>query len=320
VQQTTVSQAALSATRGSSPGEVVDVNWVGDLELDFSEWGTKDLTRAVRIALGNPRLWRESQNELTQILTRKSVICRILKANPASNEMLEIVYPYEVGLKLTVDDCLALGLSGQALRDRLAFCSKWMADYWLSRVNGQKMTVVDLGGGSGRYGIEAIKLACLSPDVFKKRFRWICLDRDPEALRVGHILTNEAGVRSAFKFVPGNFFEPPTDSNDQGDLGVLIGVLCGMTPDEAIMCLKRIKTHMKPGAELLAATLKTQAFIEDPYTFRVLSNVLGWYLKPKTVDQVVEVFEKAGWEVNQVLSERNDGRPGQYAIVQALNI
>jgi hypothetical protein len=80
--------------------------------------------------------------------------------------------------------------------------------------------------------------------------------------------------------------------------------------------LRKVQPHFKPGGELIAATLLTKSFEEDPQSFRIYCNVLNWQLRPKTLDEVKGVFDSAGWKIRGISSERAGGQ-GQYAIVRA---
>ncbi|MFH1789690.1 MAG: hypothetical protein ABH832_01335 [bacterium] len=306
----------LSPGSDANQERVVNVEWLGTLKIDFTSWVC--LPEEVRIAVGDPNLWHESKQDLGRWFTSRSRICHILATNPASDEMLRIVYPYQHKLKKSADDFFALSLSGQALRNRLEFCTRWMAENWLSNINGRKMVVVDLGGGSGSYGILSMQRARLDPALFGERFIWRCVDLDKAALGAGQGMAKAMQVSKAFRFDQHNFVKDDSRPASEllADYGVLIGVLCGMTPEEAVFCLERAKIHLKPKAELFAATLLTRAFEEDPCVFRVLSNVLNWHLRPKTELQVRDIFHRAGWKIQEVYSER-DGGNGQYAIVHA---
>jgi SAM-dependent methyltransferase len=279
------------------------VSQLAEQWIDFSE--VECLPEEVRRYIGDPRLF--SLAGVLAYTTGHSKIAEILHQNPASDAMLRIVYPDTNGHPLTegLDKFLSRSLSGQALRDRLDFCSQWLADYF---VKSGKL-VVDLGGGSGSYAFEALRRSGQSPP----RFRWDILDLDLEAVVVAQLVARGAGLESAVTARHGNFMK---DVGPPADYAVMIGVLCGMDKATAVAVLKRAKAHLKPGGELLAATLLMRAFREDPRTFRILCNVGGWQLRPKEPAEVQQIFEDAGWQILSTMSERPGG-DGQYAIVHA---
>lgn len=275
------------------------------LHVDFA--GVDCLPLDIRELLADPAMFLDPR--VLAYTTGHSVIARILHTNPASDAMLRIVYPDTNGHPLTegLDRFLSRGLSGQALRDRLVFCSKWLADHFVR--DGAR--VVDLGGGSGSYAFESLKIKGQVP----AGFRWDILDLDLEALAVARIRA-ERDLASVVSVRQGNFMK---DMSAPADYAVMIGVLCGMDKATAATVLARTKAHLKPGGEIFAATLLQKAFDEDPRTFRILCNVGGWQLRPKALEQVVEVFTTAGWEIISIFSERSPHTAGcgQYAIVHA---
>lgn len=243
-----------------------------------------------------------------------SEVCRILFKNPADFEMLEIAYFGKSvrGKTNGVDKFLGESLSGQALRDRLRVVSDMTAN-WL--LNKQNIRVIDFGAGPAPYAIETIKK--LQGQV--NNLLWRCLDLDRLALAIGRERVADAGLDKIISFEEANFMSRdfyPESPDEQADFGLMIGILCGMTCEEATNCLRKVQPHFKKGGEIIAATLLKQSFEEDPQSFRIYCNVLNWQLRPKTTAEVRQVFENAGWKILNVSSERANGN-GQYAIVHA---
>jgi hypothetical protein len=277
--------------------------------LDFR--GIDCLPPRIQELLGDP-LTLDSPEKLQEVLsftTSNSEIAKILHNNPASDAMLRIVYPDFNGHPLTqgLDHFLSHSLSGQALRDRLQFCSSWIAEKFIQ----SHRRVIDLGGGSGSYAFEAFRIK----GVVQEGFCWDCVDLDSSAIQIGQDRATSANLQNSIIFRQGNFM---SDKSIEilADYGVLIGVLCGMDKETACTCLQRSRAHLKSGGEIFAATLLKQSFDEDPLTFRILCNVDGWQLRPKTKEDVKEVFISAGYKIIDIYSERPSGN-GQYAIVHA---
>lgn len=271
--------------------------------VDFSD--VECLPEDIRKIIADPSMFMSPR--VLAYTTSHSKIAEILRNNPASDAMLRIVYPDANGHPLTegLDRFLSRSLSGQALRDRLDFCSQWLADHF---VQSGKL-VVDLGGGSGSYAFEALR----RKGQLLPRFQWDILDLDLEAVVVAQLVARGAGLEAVVTARHGNFMK---DIGQPADYAVMIGVLCGMDKATAVAVLKRTKAHLKSGGELLAATLLMRAFREDPCTFRILCNVGGWQLRPKEPSEVQQIFEDAGWHIISIMSERSGG-DGQYAIVHA---
>ncbi|MFA5061810.1 MAG: methyltransferase domain-containing protein [Patescibacteria group bacterium] len=294
----------------SGPALSEQVEALGRLPVDFAE--VDCLPPEIKKLIADPVTW--SDPRVRGYTTTKSTIAHILAENPASDRMLQIVYPDTNGSPLVngLDRFLSRSLSGQALRDRLDFCSDWLADNFARR--GKR--IIDLGGGSGSYAFRVFRVHGLIP----AKFVWDILDLDLEALNVARMRAHDTGLDGVIQVRQGNFKHDSAILPEKADYAVLIGVLCGMDKDTARDVLCRAKDHLKPGGEMLAATLLQKAFDEDPRTFRILCNVGGWQLRPKTPEQVAEIFQLAGWEIiGDMMSERPDTKVGggQYAIVHA---
>lgn len=277
---------------------------LGKKTIDFSD--ADCLPADIRGLIANPATFTSS--EVLNFTTSHSAIAKILHENPASDRMLRIVYPDVNGQPLTegLDRFLSHSLAGQALRDRLDFCSNWLAENFVR----EDKSLIDLGGGSGSYAFEALQIK--KPP---SGFCWHVIDIDAESVIICRQRTSERGLAGIVEAQQGNFL---SSKSVQGlnDYAVLIGILCAMDHQTAVDCLKRLKIHLKSGAEIFAATLLQQAFDEDPRIFRILCNVGGWQLRPKTLPEVEKIFQEGGWKILEVMSERRN-RPGQYAIVHA---
>jgi len=281
---------------------------LGHQQIDFSdlEWMPEDIRRM----LGDPIGYEDPR--VLAWTTGNSLIARILHENPASDAMLRWVYPDRNGSPLAqpLDRILSRSPSGQALRDRLDICSVWLAEHFVCPGS----SVGDLGGGSASYAFPAYAYKGGAPPGHI----WEVVDLDPEALAIAEQRARDLGFEEVVRMRRVNFMRSESVTV-QHDFAVLIGVLCGMDITTAVRCLEAAKRHLKPGGEILAATLLQRAFDEDPRTFRVLCNVGGWQLRPKQLEQVLDIFRIAGWDVQSVFSERAPYTPGsgQYAIVHA---
>lgn len=280
------------------------VRVLGRQKIDFSNVSCLPLN--IQKLIADPNTF--SHPDVLAYTISHSIIAKILHENPASDRMLQIVYPDSHNNPLTkgLDYLLSQSLSGQALRDRLEVCSKWLAKNFIK--SGK--SIVDMGGGSGSYIFRALK------DInVPQKFYWEVIDTDDEAVHICRQQAVEKGLNDSVSARKDNFLSN-SSVRKKFDYAVLIGILCGMTRKMTINCLQKIKIHLKPGAELLIATLSQQAFKEDPQTFRILCNVGGWQLRPKTVQEIIEMCKEAGWTVQEVMSERKKA-PGQYVILHA---
>jgi hypothetical protein len=293
-----------------------DPNIIAELaqrHIDFS--GVPCFPPEIQAKLADPKDCNDL--EVLRFLLTNSEISRILFKNPADFEMLEMVY-FGVSIRTglngdCVDDWLSNSLPGQALRDRLAAVSSYLANH-MNQMNNASPYILDLGAGPGPYAFTT-----LPQTKNEKVVLWDCVDLDRYALAVGEIRAQEQNLQDIIQFRQSNFMSRgsyPSEENRRADLGVLVGILCGMTEEIAIDCLQKIKPHFKHGAEIVAATLLVKSFEEAPTVFRVLCNILGWQLKPKTLDEVRAIFKAAGYDIISILTEREDGN-GEYAIIHA---
>lgn len=292
------------------------VEWLAQQPLDFSavDW----VPEGIQEKVGNPAKWSDS--EVEKFFVQNSDVAAIIRHNPASLEMLELMYfgsdVHGQPLMKNGDFWFMSTLPAQALRDRLDFCTEWLADWIMSKgqVWSNGLRILDLGAGPGPYAFKTLKKLHFS----KSFLEWVCVDCDPLALEAGGKKATRKGLQEIVKFKNLNFLSgksyPVLGHNS--DLIVLIGILCGMSVDDAIFCLRKIKPYLRQGGEILAATLLKKAFLESPHVFRILSNVTGWCLRPKEWPTVRYIFNAAGYRILNEMSERRDG-DGEYAIVHA---
>jgi len=215
-----------------------------------------------------------------------------------------------------IDDWISRCLGGRALFDRLPRVSDMLAN-----LVSPGIKIKDLGAGSGSYAFRTLgMLRTAGVDIGE--IDWECVDLSDDAIQFGETRAREDGFSEAVTFSKSNFMSSKSypSETDRADLLILVGVLCGMTKDEAANCLRKIKPHGKANSQIVAATLLTQSYKEDPWVYQLLAR-LGWHLKPKTMEEVEAVFSAAGYDIKAINSERFDENgseiPGEYAIVTA---
>jgi hypothetical protein len=289
------------------------VSELAQKQIDFSK--VTCFPAEIQAKLGDPRTFQDP--DVLHFLLSNSEVCRVLYKNPADFEMLEMAYfgtCIRSGSWMNgVDHWLIGSLPGKALRDRLTAVSVWLADH-LRPINNGRLHILDLGAGPGPYAFATLTLT-----NNKGVSLWDCIDADRYGLAIGEVRARESGLQHLVKFRQTNFMSKgsyPMSDSQRADFGLLIGILCGMTEEVAVDCLQKIKPHFKPGAEILAATLLVKSFQEEPTVFRILCNILGWPLRPKTLEEVMAIFKSAGYEILSIFTERDNG-DGEYAIVHA---
>jgi len=265
--------------------------------------------------------------EVRDFLVKNSLICHeVGSGNPASDKICRVVYSDSYLGWGPIDEWISRGLGGKALFHRLPIVSKLLADNLRAILShkgpgSSKFKIKDLGAGSGSYAFKTLG------DLRNQEFPvatidWECIDCADDALQFGRERIKEDGFSESISFTKANFMSSesfPAES-DQADLIILVGVLCGMTKEDAVKCLQKIRSHAKEGAKIIAATLLVESYKEDPMVYQLLAN-LGWHLRPKTMAEVRAVFHQAGYKIQSIGSERKDNQgneiPGEYAIVTA---
>lgn len=239
-------------------------------------------------------LLNESQQPLDKEIVKKyfrehSFTTEVLMKNPATFKMLELIYTGK-DIQGAIDQYAFRSLSSQALRNRLSSVTDSVRTMIKMKVNkGNRMKVLNLGSGSGRDII-----GILSEDSYIANVISVdCVDIDPEALQKGNELIKGENYRE-INFIEGNFLR--LAYRKEIDLGLLIGVLCGLERRSCITVLKRIRRYFKEGAVLIASNVSKNMPEKDPFMSYLLKEITGWKLVYKTPEELHQIFEEAGYE------------------------
>lgn len=303
------------------PGDRERFEILMEQKLDFSKENC--FPEEIKRELEKPGPYSD---ELRAYLRANSLICHEVETgNPASDKICRVVYSDAYFGWGPIDDWISRGLGGKALFNRLPRVSTMLESYLVQEAFDKNITpfvIKDLGAGSGSYAFRT--LGNLRTKNFPiETIDWQCIDLSEDAIRFGTKRSEEDGFTDSIRFIKNNFMSSksyPFYDTEKADLIILVGVLCGMTKEDSIKCLKRVSNHGKSNAKIIAATLKALSYKENPHVYQVLAK-LGWLLKPKTESEVEDVFEKAGYKIIAINSERLDEEgneiEGEYAIVTA---
>jgi hypothetical protein len=219
-----------------------------------------------------------------------SFISNVLMRDPGTFEMLEVIYTGE-NLRGAIDEYFFESLSGQALRNRLLSIISQVGEIITVEVEKKgNIKVANLGSGPGRDTIEI-----LTGNVHLANSVLVdCVDVNAKALEKGEELVKENGIAQNFNFINKDIFKLRYRS--QIDLGLLIGILCGLEFRTCVAVLKKIKPYFREGGKLIAGNVLETMLEEDPFTSYLLKNIIGWKLVYKTPRELQEIFEKAGYE------------------------
>ena len=220
---------------------------------------------------------------------RESYMLRELMDNPGTYRMPECIYGGEA--KGWVDGYLSRFPGGRALHNRIQAVIDGVEKLVFEKMRGDhgRARIINLGSGIGRDTVEMVK----------RNSRWNgnvhveCVDIDREALDAGREFARAAGAASV-DFVEANILSLP--HREEFDVGLLIGVLCGIPAPRCVAILKKIRPYFKKGGVLIASNVTTNMIGEDPFTSFILDEFVGWRLVYKTPGQLQYIFERAGYE------------------------
>ena len=269
--------------------KVVVKNLSREIPKDDLEF-LKKLPEEIRYGLLEQLRQSPRRKSVVEYFRELSKISRLLMVNPGTYKMLEIVYTGN-GIEGFIDEYFVNSLAGRALKNRLEAVISHVVDQ-MHRIVAQNghIKIVNLGSGSGRDTIEALKrnshlLSSVSVD---------CIDIDPEALMTARRLTKEKGFIKNFKFSQKSLTQ--LHYRKEIDLGLMIGILCGLEFKGCVAALKKVKPYFKSGGILVASNVLKNMVEEDPLMAYIMENVMGWRLVYKTSEQLRDIFEKAGYE------------------------
>lgn len=242
------------------------------------EWRTTD-----------PPLSAAERKEMIEYFRRESCMLRELMDNPGTYRMPEHIYRGEAAGWL--DDHLACSPSGRALKNRIRAVVVATEGLVLDKMrsNGGRARIINMGCGTGRDTLLMMK----KNPRWSDRVRVECVDLDMEALDSGREFARAMEI-SNVDFVEANILS--LTRREEFDVGLLVGVLCGIPASRCVAILKKIKPYFKKGGILVASNVTTAMIDQDPLVSYILEEFVGWRLVYKTPQQLRHIFERAGYE------------------------
>jgi hypothetical protein len=231
--------------------------------------------------------WRK----VVDYFQRHSEIIPALTENPGTFTMLERMYHLHPVFGVIDNYFLRCKAGGQALKNRYDIVNAKTVEFVnlvLSRQ--EKCLMADFGSGPGRNIIEVFKS---NPD-FGSRLKADCIDIDNVSLIKGRELADESGL-TQISFIEGNMAKLSGRYHKNLDIGLLIGVLCGMSYKERLVLLKILKRYFRFGGIMIAAALLDEMAEEDLLCAYILRETAGWGLQYRPLGELKKIFEEAGW-------------------------
>lgn len=221
-----------------------------------------------------------------------SEIIPALIENPGTYTMLERMYHLH-GVRGVIDNYFLLSVAGgQALRNRyLAINRELVALIASLKCSSGKCLVADFGSGPGRNLIDILS----ENPALGKGLIVDCIDRDVLALRKGMELAAEKNIE-VINFVEADMLKLNGRYHKNIDLGLLIGVLCGMNYRWRVVLLKKLLNYSRPGGKLVAAALLDKMAQKDLLCSYILRETAFWHLEFRPFGELRKALEEAGWK------------------------
>lgn len=242
------------------------------------------------IATGN------AATKMGRFFGSSSFISALLRAQPATYKMLELLYDDGTNLKRPIDQYLYTCPAGQALRHRLSVVVSHTVATVRSLCDGLNtdgtISVLNLGSGPGRDTITVLR-EMSSDSRTKVLIR--CFDLNEGAIELGRSLANKDGIAERITFEALDILRLRQHLRQRADIALAIGILCGLSHKDCVRYLRIFKRYLKPGAILVASNVSVNMLEGDLFTAWILLNMIGWKLVYKTEDELRAIFEEAGF-------------------------
>lgn len=237
--------------------------------------------------------------DLVNYFQENSEIIPILTAEPGDFQMLERMYHFQEVQGVIDNYFLQSVAGGQALRHRYLKVNQELVKIIDSVVRTSGFcSILDFGSGPSR---NLIDLMSGRSDLANK-VKIDCVDIDDNALSLGRKMAAEKGL-TMMNFINGDMVRLNGTYKDTIDLGVLVGVLCGMDYQTRVKVLRIFKRCFKSGGIMVAAALLEEMAKKDLLCAYILREITGWHLEFRPLHELQKVFQEAGWKYRRYFQE-----------------
>lgn len=228
------------------------------------------------------------EEDILDYFINNSVFSAATLANPATSVVTEFLY--EPKSSFNIDKYFSASKGGDAIHSRIIRVEENLHLLIEKYLKKGKILIGNLGGGPSRD----------VTDVFSKYYRnndkvfSINIDKDKNALKRGERMAEKGGVADKVEFLSASFtrYKP----KKKFDIIILVGVLCGLPTETCTLLLKKIKPMLAKGGSIMVSNVAPKMLEEDPFTYFIMNDIMGWSLVFKEESVLKNIFKKAGFE------------------------
>ncbi len=223
-----------------------------------------------------------------------SATCRAVKEGATSWRALDILYNYQFGIHGTFADFWAKIVNVQALRNRLRFVRKRLAQAIEFYGSTQKeVKILSVAAGSAQAVLEAMQIAGQKGIEVKA----LIIDIDPSAIEYskrlasnmelsGKVILVCAGANSMRKICDRYGFKP--------NIVEMVGFLDYLSKAKAIRLTRRIYSLLVPGGTFITCNVSSNP--EIPF----VQEVVNWPMVYRTPQQLGLILQKGGFQIEDI--------------------
>lgn len=255
--------------------------------LDSIEKDNKKIRDSIINKYLGESLSATQEEDLMEYFINNSVFSAATVANPATSVVTEFLYT-RPNQPLFIDQYFFKSKGGKAIYSRLACVEEHLHQLIELYLQDGKVLIGSLGGGPSRD----------ISDVFSKYYKdnkdvlAINIDRDRVASERGRRMAERAGVFDKISFLDSSFMRHKPKK--KFDIILLVGVLCGLTPEMCVLVLKNAKRMLSKGGCILTSNVTPKMLEQDPFTYFIMKKITGWELIFKDEETLSYIFKKAG--------------------------
>ncbi|MFA5431629.1 MAG: class I SAM-dependent methyltransferase [Candidatus Paceibacterota bacterium] len=232
----------------------------------------------------------KQEEDILDYFINNSVFSAATLANPSTSVVTEFLYDPKASSP--IDKYFFASKGGAAILSRLIRTEENLHLLIDEHLKDGKVLIGNLGGGLGRDVV----------NVFSRYYREnnnvmaINVDKDKNAIKRGKRMAEAGGVIDKIEFPESNFMR--YKAKEKFNIIIMVGVLCALPFDTCVAILKHIKPLLAKGGSIMVSNVAPKMLEDDPFTYFIMSNIMGWNLIFKEEEVLKSIFEKAGfiWE------------------------